>query len=154
MKTLIIFLSFLFLSNSNTIHQDKILKIDKKGNIVGLPKQFTPAKFDLATKKLRIKDREVIFPKCLSSYFEQHRNPKVNLSASWYHEKRILPYYLNFEINDKNSNYGYTILINLETLELIYINKSIIEGNTIHNPKIDLGERCLKDYKVAIKTVD
>lgn len=154
MKTLLIFLSFLFLSNPYTIHQDKILRIDKKGNIVGLPKQFAPAKFDLATKKLRIKDREVLFPKCLSSYFEQHRNPKLNLSASWYHEKRILPYYLNFEINDKNSYYGYTILINLETLELIYMNKSIIEGNKIHNPKVDLEEQCLRAYAAAIKTVN
>lgn len=154
MKTYLVLLSFLFLGHTTTFHQDRILKIDKKGNIVGLPKQFTPAKFDLATKKLRIKDKEVLFPKCLSYYFEQHRNPKLNLSASWYHEKRVLPYYLNFQIDEKDSNYGYTILINLETLELIYVNKCIYDGDTIHNPKIDLGEKCIKDYNMAIKTIN
>lgn len=154
MKTLVILLSFLFLSNSHIIHQDKILKIDRKGNIVGLPKQFAPAKFDLTTKKLRIKDKEVLFPKCLSYYFEEHRNPKVNLSASWYHEKRVLPYYLNFEIDEKDSNFGYTILINLETLELIYVNKRIFDGENILNPEVDLGEQCLKNYNAAIKTAN
>ncbi|MNK19599.1 hypothetical protein D3C87_378210 [compost metagenome] len=150
MKTILIFLTFLFLGNPKSFHQDTPLKIDKKGNIIGLPKQFGPAKFDLVSKKLRIKDKEVVFPKCLCYYFEQHQNPKVYLSASWYHEKRFLPYYLNFTIVDKHVNYEYTILINLETLTLIEVSKSTMEGNTIHSPKVELGEKCLTDYNNGI----
>jgi len=155
MKIFLLFLTFLFLGNSKSFHQDTPLKIDKNGNIIGLPKQFGPSKFDLAAKKLRIKDREVVFPKCLQYYFEQHQNPKVYLSASWYHEKRILPYYLNFRIVDKRVNYEYSILVNLETLALIEVSKSTIEGNTIHHiPKVELGEKCLADYENAISVVN
>jgi len=154
MKTILIVLTFLFLGNPKSFHQDTPLKIDKNGNIVGLPKQYGPAKFDLATKRLRIKDREVVFPKCLQYYFEQHQNPKVYLSASWYHEKRILPHYLNFRIVEKNVNYEYSMLINLETLALIEVQKSTIEGNTIYAPKVELEQKCLTDYKNGISMVN
>ncbi len=153
MKILLILLSFLFLNNSSVIHRDRILKIDKNGNIIGLPKKYSPAKFDLISKKLRIKYREVVFPKCLNYYFEQNRNPKITLSASWYHDKTTLPYYLNFDISNKSANYGYTILVNLETLELIYVSKSIIQEDTIYEPKVDLSKKCLSEYKSAIRIV-
>ncbi|MEH1009496.1 hypothetical protein VDP25_17290 [Winogradskyella sp. ECml5-4] len=152
MKTFLILISFLFLTNSNVIHQDTPLQIDGNGNIIGLPKEFSPAKFDLKKKKLRINDKEIVFPKCLNYYFEEHKNPKLNLSASWYHSKEIMPYYLNFDISDKSVNYGYIILVDLETLELIYVNKSIREGNTTYNPKVELEEKCLTEYKNGIKT--
>ena len=152
MKTFLILISFLFLTDSTLFHQDRILQIDKSGNIIGLPKKFSPAKFDLDKKKLRIKDKEIIFPECISKYFEQHENPKLNLLASWYHSKNIMPYYLNFEISDRSVNYGYKILVDLETLELIYVNKTIRKGNSIHNPRIDLEKGCLTEYNNRIKT--
>lgn len=152
MKTFLILISFLFLTNTNVVHQDRILNIDRNGNIIGLPKEFSPAKFDLNKKKLRINNKEIIFPKCLTYYFEEFKNPKLNLSASWYHSKDIMPYYLNLEVSDKNVNYGYTILVDLETLELIYVNKTIKEGNTTYNPKIELDQKCLTEYKNGIKT--
>jgi len=154
MKTLFILISFLFLTNEDVIHQDTRLQIDNNGNIIGLPKQFNPAKFDWNKKKLRINNKEIIFPKCMNYYFEKNKNNKLNLSASWYHSKDIMPYYLNFDISDKSENYGYTILIDLETLELIYINKSITEGNTTYNPKVELGKKCLTEYKKRIKILD
>ena len=154
MKTLLILISFLFLTNSNVMHQDRILKLDENGNIIGLPKEFSPAKFDLNKKILRINDKEIVFPKCLNYYFEEHKNPKLNLSASWYHSKEIMPYYLNFKISDKSVNYGYTILVDLETLELIYVNKSITKGNTTYNPEIELEEKCLTEYKSGIRTLN
>ena len=154
MKTFLILISFLFLTNSNVMHQDTYLKIDKKGNIIGLPKKFSPSEFDLNKKKLRINDIEVIFPKCLNYYFEEYKNPKVNLLASWYHSKEIMPYYLIFKIHDNDVNYGYKILVDLETLELIYVNKFIREGNTTYNPKVELDEKCLTQYKSGIKTIN
>ncbi|SMC87245.1 hypothetical protein [Cellulophaga tyrosinoxydans] len=152
MKTFLILISFLFLSNSNVIHQDRILEIDKNGNLIGLPKEFSPAKFDLNEKKLRINDKEIVFPKCLNYYFEEHQNPKLSFLASWYHSKKIMPYYLIINIHDNDVNYGYKILVDLETLDLIYINKFIREGNTTYNPKVELTEECLTEYKSGIKT--
>jgi hypothetical protein len=154
MKTLFISISLLFLIDSNVMHEDTPLQIDKKGNIIGLPEQFLPATFDLSQKKLRIHDKEIIFPKCLSYYFQEHKSPVLNLSASWYHSKDDMPYYLDFDISDNSANYGYTILVDLETLELIYVRKSIQEGTTIHSPKVDLEEKCLKEYRNRIKSLN
>lgn len=154
MKTFFILISFLFLTSADAIHQDTRLQIDSNGNIIGLPKEFNPAKFDWNKKKLRIKNREVIFPKCMNYYFAQNKNTKPNLSASWYHSKDIMPYYLNFDISDGSVNYGYTVLIDLETLELIDINKSITKGNTTYNPKVELEKKCLTEYKKGIKILD
>lgn len=154
MKTLFILISFLFLTDSDVVHQDTRLQIDKNGNIIGLPKQFNPAKFDWNKKKLQINDKELIFPKCMNCYFEKQKKTKLNLSASWYHSKEVMPYYLSFDISHEGANYGYTILIDLETLELIDINKSIREGNTTYNPKVELGKKCLTEYKKGIKILD
>ncbi|NMH89878.1 hypothetical protein HHX25_20425 [Flavivirga sp. Y03] len=151
MKIFLILISFLLLINSNVMHQDTPLQIDLNGNIIGLPKEFSPAKFGLNEKKLRINDKEIVFPKCLNYYFEEHKNPKINFLASWYHSKEIMPYYLIFNIHDNDVNYGYKILVDLETLDLIYVNKFIREGNTTYNPKVELDEKCLTDYKNAIK---
>ncbi|WP_298500429.1 hypothetical protein [uncultured Algibacter sp.] len=154
MKTLLILISFLFLPNSNAMHKDTLLQIDKNGNIIGLPKEFSPAKFDLTKKTLRIKDKEIIFPECVSNYFEQHQNPQITLLASWYHSKKIMPYYLTFDISDISVNYGYKIFVDLETLELIYMNKTIREGNRIHIPRIELKKECLTEYNNRIKTLN
>ena len=153
MKLLLIVIPFLFLVNSSPKHQDTPLQIDKNGNIIGLPKEFSPAKFDLDKKYLRINDTEIVFPNCLNNYFNNHEKPKINLSASWYHSKELMPYYLNFDISQKNVDYGYTILVDLETLELIYVRKSITKGNTVYNPEIELEEQCLNEYQNRIKNL-
>ena len=46
MKTISILLvvSFLYFDSSIPAHQDTILQVDKNGNIIGLPKEFSPAK--------------------------------------------------------------------------------------------------------------
>lgn len=154
MKVFLILISFLFLTNSNVMHQDTPLQIDKNGNIIGLPKEFRDAKFNLEKGYLKIKDKEIIFPRCINYYFDIHEKPKLNLSASWYHSKDIMPYYLNFDISEKNKDYGYTILVDLETLELIYVEISIEQGNTTYNHRIELDEYCLTEYKGGIKTLN
>jgi len=154
MKIFLTLISFLFLANLNTVHQDRILKIDKNGNIIGLPKKFMPAQFDLNKNRLRIHDKEIIFPKCVSTYFKEHKNPKLLLTASWYHQKSPLPYYIHFQITDDSVDYGYNILIDLETLELIYIHKTSSAENTTSDSGVDVGEECLTEYKKAIKNVN
>ena len=151
MKILLTITAFLILINSDLMHQDTHLQIDSNGNIIGLPNKYSPAKFDTSKKVLRIRNRIIVFPQCITDYFEEHNNPKLNLSASWYHSKEIMPYYLNFDISDKSVNYGYTILIDLETLELIYVQKATTEGNATYNEEIDLGENCQKEYKDGIR---
>tara|TARA_B110000046_G_scaffold179767_1_gene209469 strand:+ start:556 stop:1020 length:465 start_codon:yes stop_codon:yes gene_type:complete len=153
MKTLLILISFIFITNSSVVHQDTILRIDENGNIIGLPKEFGVTKFDLNKKYLRIKDKEIVFPSCMNYYFDIHEKPKLKLSASWYHSKDIMPYYLNFDISQKNKDFGYTILIDLETLEIIDIEVSINQGNSTYNHEIKLDDHCLTEYKKEIKTL-
>jgi len=153
MKIFLTLISFLFLTNLNMVHQDRILKIDKDGKIIGLPKNFMPAQFDLNNNRLRIHDKEITLPKCVSIYFKEYKNPKLVLTASWYHSKTTLPYYLNFEISGKDAN-GYNILIDLETLNLIYIHKISSKENTILNSEVHVSKECLAEYKKAIRTVN
>jgi len=149
MKILLTIISFLI--NSEVIHQDTPLQIGRNGDIIGLPNEFSPAKFDTSKKRLRIRNRIIVFPECITDYFEEHKEPKLNLSASWYHSKDIMPYYLNFDISDKSVNYGYTILVDLETLDLIYVVKATTEGNSTYNQELDLDKNCLDEYKNGIR---
>ena len=151
MKTFLILVSFLFLTNTDLVHQDTPLQIDKNGDIIGLPNKYSPSKFDKSEKILRIRNRILVFPECITEYFEEHKNPKLNLSASWYHSKDIMPYYLNFDISDKKTNYSYTVLVDLETLELIYVKKVTQKGNSFFNEEIELDESCLNEYKNGIR---
>lgn len=151
MKTFLILVSLLFLTNTDVVHQDTPLQIDKNGDIIGLPNKYSPAKFDKSEKILRIRNRILVFPECITEYFEEHKNPKLRLSASWYHSKDIMPYYLNFDISDDETNYSYNILVDLETLELIYVNKEIQKGNSYHNKELELSENCLTEYKNGIR---
>ena len=157
MKTLLIFISIIFLTNSNfekKNHEDTPLKIDDKGNIIGLPKKFSPATFDVNTKTLVIKDKRISFPECFLFLFGKKGKADIRLSASWYHDKEIMPYYLNFHINPINKNYGYSILIDLDTLELINAYKIIYKGHISHNKTINLDDKCLNYYKRSVATLN
>ncbi|MEP5936212.1 MAG: hypothetical protein ABJ218_13930 [Winogradskyella arenosi] len=151
MKTFLILVSFFFLTNADVVHQDTPLQIDKNGDIIGLPNKYSPAKFDKSEKILRIGNRILVFPECITEYFEEHKNPKLRVSASWYHSKDIMPYYLNFDISDDETNFSYNILIDLETLELIYVNKEMQNGNSYHNKELELSEDCLTEYNNGIR---
>ncbi len=153
MKFLLIIILSIIMADSTTVHQDRILKIDKDGNIIGLPKEFGPAKFDLDRSYLRIKDKAIVLPKCVSYYFKIHDKPELNLSASWYHSKDIMPYYINFDISQKNKDSGYEILVDLETLELIHVQTSVKQGKSTDNHLIKVDDSCLDEYKKSIKTV-
>jgi len=153
MKPIVIFISILSLSFSADMHQDRILQIDEVGNITGLPKEYSPAQIDVANERLRIGDKEIVFPNCLGFYFNELNATELKLTASWYHSKDILPYYINFDVPDSGSKLGRNILIDLETLELIKLNKTITEGNKTHIKELELDEECLAEYKSQISTV-
>ncbi|MFD2909033.1 hypothetical protein ACFSX9_09815 [Flavobacterium ardleyense] len=154
MKAFLILISFLFLSNSDVLHKDTSLQLEKNGNIVGLPKSFSPANFDINKKKLRLNNKEIVFPNCVKFYFDEQKNSKLDLSASWYHSKETMPYYLIFNIENKKGSKGYKILVDLETLDLIYVQKSKTRGITTYNENIELDEKCLNEYKDNIKTIN
>ena len=81
------------------------------------------------------------------------KTPKIKLSASWYHSKDILPYYFNIDISHKGIDFGYSILINLETLELIEMKKTVKKENSFYSSDIDLDKKCLEQYASRIKAL-
>lgn len=149
MKLLFVLLSVFFLTTP-VAHKNTPLEIDSQGNIIGLPEEFSPAKFDFDKKVLQIKNKTLVFPKCFHSYFGQNKN-KMFLSASWYHSKKNMPYYLNFKIWGNQTNNSYQILIDLETLELIKINKQTSTENSLISKKIELSQNCLDAYQNGIR---
>lgn len=144
-KIFLTLVSFIFLSHSNVIHEDTILQLDAYGNISGLPKEYSPAKFDLDNAYLKIKDKEILFPPCISHYLNFYKNPEIELSASWYHWIDIMPYYINIEISGENKSHRLSIIIDLESLELLEIEKIT---------KVQIDEACLTEYKNRIKKLN
>ena len=153
MKFSILVISLLFLCNSAPDHQDTPLTVDSNGEITGLPDKFLPAKFDLNDRYLRIKDSELKFPDCLEQYFANTNKSQVYLSASWYHSKEKLPYYLNMEFEQENEDYIFSLLLNLETLELMEARKIIRKETYGELIEIDLSKKCLEEFQVKTKKI-
>ncbi|WP_299715260.1 hypothetical protein [uncultured Tenacibaculum sp.] len=154
LKILLVVISLFSFNNTEVVHRDTPLKLDGKGNIIGLPKQYKNPKFIVKDKKLSINNKTVIFPECLQQFFKSKEYYEIDLSASWYHYKDVIPYYLNFSISSDLAEYSYSILIDLDTLELISVSKNYMEGNRFYNPEIKLEKQCLSEYKSRIKNIE
>ncbi len=153
MKYVLILVSFFLVSYSVNDHKDRILRIDENGIITGLPSDYGVCKFDIVKKYLKIKDKEVLMPECIGYYFEIHDNPTLDLSGSWYHSKKILPNYISFKISEPGKTDAYSLLFNLDTLELISIKVLIKKEKSTYMHSITKRDRCLEKYEKAIKEV-
>jgi hypothetical protein len=112
-------------------HQDRVLSL-KEGKLVGLPEEYLPAEYDVAKKKLRIRNHEMIFSSYLSSFFPEGNEYELKITASWYHERRdILPPYISFKIEPIGKDFSYNMLINLENLELINLFVEVRESKNL-----------------------
>ncbi|WP_298510247.1 hypothetical protein [uncultured Kordia sp.] len=150
---LLLLATFFFLSSHHPLHKDTILKIDKNGNILGLPAEYGKARFNLKNKHLRIKDKKITFPRCVREYFETSNTSNIRVLASWYHSKEIMPYYIKFEIYQEKKARKSKILLNLETLELMRVEVSTLKEKWVSNDKVELGKTCLERYKQCIRSV-
>ena len=130
MKTYLLAFLFLIAGLYASAHEDTKIFLTKEGKLVGFPKKYDNAEFDSTTFTLRINDKQIVVPECVSVYFRKYQNYTLNFSASWYHEQYVIPYYLCMEIVFGEHKKGFQILFNLETLEIFQI--SDIEYN-FHN---------------------
>lgn len=153
MKLTLIVALFCLISNFSEIHQDTSLDIDKNGKIIGLPKEYGDTIFKIDKQYLKIQDKEIFIPDCLMWYFNVDNNHELKLSASWYHSKELMPYYLKFQILPKISDFGYQILIDLESLELIEVEKVITNKNSTVFEEIKLNDKCYSSYANNIKLI-
>jgi hypothetical protein len=109
-------------------HEDVLITL-KDGRLEGLPEQYQPAHFDEEKKVLRIAKHEMVFPPYLESLFPKEGNYQLRFTSSWYHgDFGGLPPYLNLQITPKNRDFGYNILFDLNSLQVIWINVTIFES--------------------------
>ena len=152
MKLLLMFFTAILLTATKADHQDTPLELKEDGTILGLPERFEPAKIDLSEKYLRINNHEVFFPPCLNQYLSHKTTTNLRLSGSWYHSKEIMPYYLNVQLTHGDEKHFYSILFDLETLNLIEAREYFNDGNSYYYPEIKLDSLCLANYHGLIKT--
>ncbi len=137
-------------------HQDIVIKLKADGRLAGLPDQYQPAQLvirdstleSFGSVLLRIGEHEVELPECLSVLF--HKAVRLDMSASWYHDPEVLPYYLSIDLPTKvpgRKTYGFdgwSILIALETAEIIRVQAMFQshEGNGQRGQRIELKAFC------------
>ena len=150
-KIILVFIIAVCMTFSTAVHQDRLLKLDKHGDIHGLPKEYAPANFNGSDGVLMLGGKEITFPSCIFQYFQTSSNPDLQLSASWYHSKEIMPYYVKFRSIKKLKGHGYQILIDLKTLEVIQISELTKKGKSYSQTEITPDAGCITEYLSKIK---
>ncbi|WP_419904929.1 hypothetical protein [Kiloniella sp.] len=120
-KKLLLIALFTLISFRALAHVDTRIKINKNGELVGLPKQYQPAKIDRDKGAISLGKNEFLMPDCIRQYFQSPENSELEISGSWYHEFDILPPYINLNILPNDKNYEYSFLFNLNNLTIIEV---------------------------------
>jgi hypothetical protein len=76
----------------------------------------------------------------------------IAATASWYHDEKLLPFYLQIYFFDpgynsskwENPGPGYSMLFNLHTAKLITMEESIVHNNgkTVQYVPVDVASKC------------
>lgn len=113
-------------------HQDTPIQL-KDGKLIGLPKEFQPAAFDLEKKTLTISGKALPFSHSLQSLFPADRSVdefgfqnavkgipyELKFSASWYHGPSLLPPYLLIKITPDDRDFRTEILVDIESVAIL-----------------------------------
>jgi hypothetical protein len=151
-------------------HQDRIVEIGVDGTLVGIPAEFAPAKIQVAftgaatgarisSLDLILGNRRTHLPICVTGVINSARLEDVRAYASWYHEEKERPYYLNVEFLDPGykpaspHNPGYSLLFNLRTARLIQMTVLVSRENdkALQLLPLDLAAMCSKVELDAFK---
>lgn len=131
-QALLIAISLLIGVASLAAHQDTPIQL-KDGKLLGLPKEFEPAAFDLEKKILTISGKALPFPDSLKALFPDDRRVDqigesnavkgvpfaLKFSASWYHGPSFLPPYLLMKITPKDRDFSCEILVDIESVAFL-----------------------------------
>ncbi|MGE9267255.1 MAG: hypothetical protein ACQKBY_04095 [Verrucomicrobiales bacterium] len=133
LKKIILLAIVLTIGNGiSSAHQDTPLEL-KEGVLMGLPKPFQPARFNLKKKILTIGGKDLQLPLVLKRLFpdtreegvfgEPHKKEGIpydlSFYASWYHGPSILPPYLQIRIVPKDRDFRFEILVDIQNLKFL-----------------------------------
>ena len=138
-------------SSALLAHEDTPIQI-KDGALIGLPVKYLPAEFDTTVYRIRIGNHAMNFDPFLKSFFDQPH--ELVISASWYHEPEILPPYIALHTRPRKKDFSYEMLLNLDTLEVIYIFVVLhMDDSSTRDLPIALTDQWKKDIKKSIQTL-
>lgn len=133
-------------------HKDMIIKLEKDGSLVGLPSKYSPAHFDSLTFDLKIGKFGAKMPKCVLKNFESYSVSELRFTSSWYHDKTLLPNYIQMEISFEGQNFQYKLLYNLDTLEIFEIEKVFVVETSFLTERIEIDAECRSQILDSIYT--
>jgi len=159
---LAIIVVFIVMSGNCFAHQDRIITVKNDGSLEGLPLDYSPAtlRIEFAAQNeggapitsvtFNLGKNQVRLPLCITGLLQSRRITEVKASASWYHDEKILPYYLKINFFDPGynqsrwANAGFSLLINLRTSKLMQMEVIIVrdDGKSIQNIPIDVAAQC------------
>ena len=132
-------------------HEDTLIKL-KGTTLIGLPNVYAPAEFDTKAARLRIGKHAMTFPPLFKSLIDQPHD--LRISASWYHVRGTLPPYILLHIHPKNKDFTYSILINLDTLDVIEFSIVLQESDSSSRElPVALTEQWRKETRDSIETL-
>ncbi|KGQ19246.1 hypothetical protein LF41_2892 [Lysobacter dokdonensis DS-58] len=147
-------------------HEDTPFRLERDGALTGFPEEFGPASLrvgfkasdasydapNVASVVLRIRDREVRLPSCLTGLLRSSDISQVRVAGSWYHEEMEgLPYYVNISFDDGPlpSTYwvsGYELLFDMRTARLLQMQVRIArDPRTVQLLPLDIAALCRGD---------
>ncbi len=141
-------------------HVDTVIEVRDNGELSGLPPQYMPASvlveygqgMQWSRRVLRLTislgSSKVTLPQCLTAAFELGEGQQLQFAASWYHDPLTLPPYLAVRFpteSHKLGTAGHTILLNLDSLEIIQVVKSRAVDDTLTYERFSPDSFCHKD---------
>ncbi len=145
-----------------TAHQDTVFSINESGVLEGVPTEYAPISIENVGKTLRINiaKNEIILPNCIIKYFSDIKTAKVEAKGSWYHDTKLLPEYIIFNINAQNHQtkdgypwfVGHELFFTLRYGELFYFLEYFPpENDSQFRKSINFIQECSADELSRIK---
>jgi hypothetical protein len=147
-------LSLWAIASTTLAHQDMIIRLALDGQLEGLPPIYQPASLRLPTVDdrqlvvLQLRGKRLEFPDCLSVLFAKASRPHIALSASWYHDQKILPPYLSIRLpmREPNGNGyydGWSILVDMDKVKVLRVEAVFTIGSKAQRmQEVDIGKFC------------
>ena len=124
-------------------HQDRILSVGADGTIPEIPKKYGDVAFEAdfspETPLIRFtaNGRTAVVPSCVARLVPSRANDEVALTGSWYHDRALLPNYVNVAFfvssapREPGQQADMEILFSIETSEVIQVT---LRGNRKTSP--------------------
>jgi hypothetical protein len=122
-------------------HQDRIITLASDGRLEGFPATYEPAYLLLppATGRgqvvLQLAGKRLDLPDCLSVLFAKTSRAHMRMAASWYHDPKVLPYYLSIDLPQRAPSAhgfydGWSILVDITRMKVLNVKAVFAIGDT------------------------